>query len=30
MQAIVDYQREYFIDGDETNLKPMVLNDIAE
>jgi RNA polymerase sigma-54 factor len=30
MQAIVDYQQEYFIDGDETNLKPMVLKDIAE
>ena len=30
MQAIIDYQREYFIDGDETNLKPMVLKDIAE
>ena len=30
MQAIVDYQRDYFIDGDETNLKPMVLKDIAE
>ena len=30
MQAILDYQREYFIDGDETNLKPMVLKDIAE
>ena len=30
MQAIVDYQREYFVDGDETNLKPMVLKDIAE
>lgn len=30
MQAIVDYQYEYFIDGDETNLKPMVLKDIAE
>ena len=30
MQAIVDYQREYFIDGEETNLKPMVLKDIAE
>jgi len=30
MQAIVDYQHEYFIDGDETNLKPMVLKDIAE
>ena len=30
MQAIVDYQEEYFVDGDETNLKPMVLKDIAE
>jgi RNA polymerase sigma-54 factor len=30
MQAIVDYHREYFIDGDETHLKPMVLKDIAE
>ena len=30
MQAIVDYQKDYFIDGDETHLKPMVLKDIAE
>ncbi len=30
MQAIIDYQEEYFIDGDETHLKPMVLKDIAE
>ncbi len=30
MQAIVDYQHEYFIDGDEAHLKPMVLKDIAE
>ena len=30
MQAIIDYQKEYFIDGDETHLKPMVLKDIAE
>ena len=30
MQAILDYQRDYFIDGDEANLKPMVLKDIAE
>ena len=30
MQAILDYQKEYFIDGDETNLRPMVLKDIAE
>jgi len=30
MQAIVDYQHDYFVDGDETHLKPMVLKDIAE
>ena len=30
MQAIVDYQKDYFTDGDETHLKPMVLKDIAE
>ena len=30
MSAILEYQREYFMDGDETNLKPMVLKDIAE
>ena len=30
MQTIIEYQREYFIDGDETHLKPMVLKDIAE
>lgn len=30
MQAIIDYQKEYFVDGDETHLKPMVLKDIAE
>jgi RNA polymerase sigma-54 factor len=30
MQAIVDYQREYFITGDETKLKPMILKDIAD
>ena len=30
MQAIVDYQRDYFTDGDESHLKPMVLKDIAE
>lgn len=29
MQAIVDYQHDYFMDGDETNLRPMVLKDIA-
>ena len=30
MKAIIDYQREYFMDGDESSLKPMVLKDIAE
>ena len=30
MQAIIDYQRDYFMDGDEANLRPMVLKDIAE
>ncbi|MCR5408734.1 MAG: RNA polymerase factor sigma-54 [Bacteroidales bacterium] len=30
MKAIIEYQREYFLDGDESSLKPMVLKDIAE
>ena len=30
MNAIIDFQREYFIEGDETKLKPMVLKNIAE
>lgn len=30
MQAIVDYQKEFFLTGDETKLKPMILKDIAE
>lgn len=30
MQAILDYQHDYFVDGDESNLRPMVLKDIAE
>ena len=30
MQAIIDYQREYFMDGDEAKLRPMVLKNIAE
>jgi len=30
MQAILDYQYDFFLDGDESNLKPMVLKDIAE
>ncbi len=29
MQAIVDYQREFFTEGDDSYLKPMVLKDIA-
>ena len=29
MQAILDFQHDYFLDGDEANLKPMVLKDIA-
>ncbi len=30
MNAIIEYQREYFDEGDETQLKPMILKDIAE
>lgn len=30
MQAILDYQRDYFRDGDETKIKPMILKDIAD
>ena len=30
MQAILDYQHDYFLDGDESHLRPMVLKDIAE
>lgn len=30
MQAIVDKQRPFFLDGDETLLKPMILKDIAQ
>ncbi len=30
MQAIVDYQYDYFREGDEKSLKPMILKDIAE
>lgn len=30
MQAILDYQYEYFQEGDETKLKPMILKDIAD
>ncbi len=30
MQAILDYQYEYFLEGDETKLRPMILKDIAD
>jgi len=30
MQAIMNYQKEYFLTGDETRLRPMILKDIAE
>lgn len=30
MQTIIDLQREFFITGEEVNLKPMVLKDVAE
>ena len=30
MNAIMHYQMEYFLDGDETKLKPMILKDIAD
>lgn len=30
MQEILDYQREYFRDGDKSHLKPMILKDIAD
>ena len=30
MNAILKYQEEYFKDGDETKLKPMILKDVAE
>ncbi len=30
MSAIMDYQKEYFLDGDETKLRPMILKDIAD
>ncbi len=29
MQAILEYQREYFLTGDDTRLRPMILKDIA-
>ncbi|HLZ17618.1 MAG TPA: RNA polymerase factor sigma-54 [Cyclobacteriaceae bacterium] len=30
MRAIVEFQYDYFLTGDETNLKPMILKDIAQ
>lgn len=30
MNAIIEFQHDYFIDGDETKLRPMVLKNIAE
>jgi RNA polymerase sigma-54 factor len=30
MTAIMNYQKEFFLTGDETNMKPMILKDIAE
>ncbi len=30
MTAIMNYQREYFLTGDDTQLRPMILKDIAE
>lgn len=30
MEAIMEYQKEYFLTGDETKLKPMILKDIAD
>ena len=30
MNAIMEYQHEYFLTGDETRLKPMILKDIAD
>lgn len=30
MQTILDFQRDYFVDGDKSKLKPMILKDIAD
>ncbi|HRI80145.1 MAG TPA: RNA polymerase factor sigma-54 [Cyclobacteriaceae bacterium] len=30
MKAIIDFQYDYFLEGDETKLRPMILKDIAE
>lgn len=30
MSAIIEYQKAYFLDGDETKIRPMILKDIAD
>ncbi len=30
MNAILEYQKEYFLEGDDTRLRPMILKDVAE
>jgi RNA polymerase sigma-54 factor len=30
MSSIINFQKEYFLSGDETKIKPMILKDIAE
>jgi len=30
MNAILEYQKDYFMEGDETKLRPMILKDVAE
>ncbi|MBW6478301.1 MAG: RNA polymerase factor sigma-54 [Bacteroidales bacterium] len=30
MEAIMDFQKEYFLTGDETKIRPMILKDIAD
>jgi len=30
MNEIIDYQKEYFMEGDETKMRPMILKDIAD
>ena len=30
MQAIIQLQRQFFLDGDESSLRPMILKDVAE
>ena len=30
MKAIIDIQKQFFLDGDEADLKPMILKDVAE